>query len=236
MAGTVSVLLGNGDGSFQPAFSIEFVGRPRTVVIVDIVVGVFGLAAVGVLLGNGDGSFETPLYFAGGPSVFTMAVADLNGDMLPDVVTGHLGSGPRTPSVTVLLNQSDPPAFEIGIDIKPGNDLNKINPMSRGVIPVAILGTENFDIRDVDVETLAFGPNGSASTQGRGGQRRDVNDDGISDLVTMFRTEETGIAFGDAEACVTGETLDGRRFEGCDRIETVPVCGSGFELVFCCPR
>ena len=100
---------------------------------------------------------------------------------------------------------------------------------------MALLGSDTFDVGDVDATTLAFGPEAAPLAHRNGPHRKDANHDRIDDLLGHFRTEETGIAFGDTEACVTGETLDGTPFEGCDTIVIVPACGIGFELAILLP-
>ena len=53
--------------------------------------------------------------------------------------------------------------------------------------------------------------------------------------VNHYQTEETGIAVGDTQACVTGDMLDGTPLEGCDFINTQPNCGNGYEAALVLP-
>jgi sugar lactone lactonase YvrE len=116
----------------------------------------------------------------------------------------------------------------IDVDIKPGSIPNSINLLEQGVLPVAILGSESFEASAVDGASLTFAPGEAAPAHDLSDpvvfadHLEDVNSDGIVDLVSHYRTEETDIAYGDMTACLSGSTLDGVRFNGCDSVRTVP--------------
>jgi len=114
------------------------------------------------------------------------------------------------------------PSISVDIDIKPGSFPNSINLKSKGVIPVAILTTDAFDALSVDAATVAFGPDG-ASPAHEDVHIEDVDYDGDLDMVLHFKTQETGIAAGDTEATLTGQTLDGVPIVGSDSVRTVPM-------------
>lgn len=113
------------------------------------------------------------------------------------------------------------------IDIKPGSDPNSINTKSKGVIPVAILGSAIFDVTTVDVTTLEFGPGYATPAHDLtdpvvyADHLQDVNLDGFTDLVCHFKTQEAGLVMGDTDATLTGDTNDGETFTGMDSVNIV---------------
>jgi hypothetical protein len=88
LSATVSVMLGNGDGTFQPQQVFATAGRPISVEVADVnrdgrpdlLVVSKNANAVGVFLGNGDGTFQPQSLFAAGLGPRSVVVADLNGD------------------------------------------------------------------------------------------------------------------------------------------------------------
>jgi len=114
------------------------------------------------------------------------------------------------------------PVLPVDIDIKPGkfrDRPNRLDPNDKS-IKVAILGTNDFDVLQVDQTTIRFGPD-EAPLDPAQCKVKDFNEDGLSDLSCKFKMSDTGIACGDTEATLIGKTFGGESISGTDSIETV---------------
>ena len=171
---------------------------------------------------SGGGRIEISLVFLLDPLAFDNNPVDYyppNPDDILLVVFGIEEINDQEEVIYLALGAVGGP-LEILVDIKPGKEPNAINPTSGQKIPVAILTTGNFDAQLVDPSTVQFGP-GAATESHRRWHVKDVDEDGDLDLLFHFNTQETGIACGDREATLTGETYDGQVITGSDSIKTV---------------
>ena len=108
---TVSILLGNGDGTFQTqhTYSVGFGAQGVTVGDfnndgnADLVVTTNRDNTVSVLLGNGDGTFQSQVTYSVGSQPSSLSTADFNGDGQADLVVSNLGDN----NVSVLLGNGD---------------------------------------------------------------------------------------------------------------------------------
>ena len=119
------------------------------------------------------------------------------------------------------------PAVAISIDIKPGSETNSINLSSAGVIPVAIISTNDFDALSVIPETISLSGS-SVKMAGKSDKylchEEDVNVDGLIDLVCQVYTAQFFVEEGEvtATAILEAETTDGTNVRGEDYVRIVP--------------
>jgi hypothetical protein len=120
------------------------------------------------------------------------------------------------------LSSIDAPPF---IDIKPGDSTNTINIKKAKSIPVAILSSQNFSaLTQVDRTSLTFGKLGNEeSLLSCSRKDKDVNGDGLLDLVCNFSRIESGFQCGDTQGILKGKfNVTGMSFEETQAIRVAP--------------
>jgi hypothetical protein len=114
-ASKFAVLVGNGAGGFGTPTIYDGGVNPSSVSVADfngdgkadVLISTSNTDEVRVYSGNGDGTLDAPVSFGlnGGDNPQATAVADLDGDTLPEVVTANLGGGAAgVKDLSVLLN------------------------------------------------------------------------------------------------------------------------------------
>jgi len=219
------------NNSPQDCFHTDFIGEHTvlsrggnldsddTCKLISTIIGFEDLPGVDPLLGplaDNGGLTQTHALLAGSPAI------DANNIKCP----------PSPSHDQRFVTRPQGPACDIGafelvqviqvtIDIKPGKSPaaeNRIELDDDGKIKVAILGSPEFDALQVDPASVQFGPAGAATISDK---VRDTNKDGLPDLFLKFRIRDTGIACGDTEATLTGETFGGNPVLGTDALITV---------------
>ncbi len=198
LANSVSILLGNGDGTFQPHVDYPVGETPLSLVAadlnrdgkIDLVVGISSVSGdISVLLGNGDGTFQPyASYFTAGSQAYSVAVGDFNHDGILDVVIANSGAE----SVSVLLGKGDG-TFLPHLDFPVGNS-------ALGVTVGDFDGDGNLDLAASNYESNSvsillgrgdgtFQPQVQYATQNFpfGITSADVNGDGNLDLATATK-------------------------------------------------
>ena len=133
---------------------------------------------------------------------------------------------------TYLISESEPEEIgsfslvasrtrDVGVEVWPGKKKKWIRLGRHRYVKVAVLGSEDLDVSEIDVRSLRLGPDGAhAKMRGRKQARRrhyrDLNRDGYPDLKVRFKLRNSGIQKGDSEVCLTGSMQNGSLITGCD--------------------
>lgn len=142
-------------------------------------------------------------------------------------ITG-MAFGPTPESVTA-----------VSFDIKPGGCPNPLNIKSKGVLPAAILGAEDFDVNSIDAASIrlagvaairsGYEDVSSPAADSNECECSEDGGDGFVDLTLKFDTQEIVAAIGDVNNSdelileLEGVLSDGTAIEGSDCIIIVGV-------------
>jgi hypothetical protein len=220
--GVVSVLLGNGDGTFQPAVAyniggygtgqgavadVNGDGKPDLVIASCVISSCLGEGSAGVLLGNGDGTFQPAINYDAGTPYFvpSMVVGDVNGDGKPDILmTGQYcfdpGGCENPGAVYTLLGNGDgtfQSAVPNQVGFGPGNSITVADVNGDGKPDVLFTGGVLLGNGDGTFQpTLYFSAGGSFPYSVAA---QDVNGDGKPDAVVAHLDGTVDVLLGNGD-------------------------------------
>jgi hypothetical protein len=179
----IYVILGNGDGTFQPPVAYPTGGAVNSVAIADFNgdrvpdIAFCGfqnalppVGAAGILFGNGNGTFQAATPLSGfGSAPASLAVGDFNQDGKPDLAIADQGYRSLTGGVNVYINQGNG-TFQLPASYAVGQYpvfVAAANILSGGQAPALLVSTQNPNYStnsQWDVAVLMANANGTFQT------------------------------------------------------------------------
>ncbi len=215
----LAVLLGKGDGTFQPEISTPVSDLPRAMRVgnvntdnfLDVVVTNLHKSRVSIFLGRGDGTFQAerfasvlPAGVSGSAEPRSIAMADINGDTMPDLVTGNANMdfisvliGKGTGNFETAHVAADKNNFPLDVHLADLNGDGRLdlvfvstnnpedNTDTASPRVVRYLGNGDGTFDDESRERYETGPQPRAMTI------RDVDNDGMLDAVTVHPGDDS---------------------------------------------
>jgi YVTN family beta-propeller protein len=133
-------------------------------------------------------------------------------------------------SRTFVVESTENGIFEslgVILKIKPSDTIPRINPKSKGFIPIAIMGSTAFSVSEILFYTIQLDGDSNRDTQGitlQKSSQEDVNHDGILDLVMHFSTTNmnaAGLLKDLKQIYITGTLRDGSPIIARDTVHLV---------------
>jgi hypothetical protein len=219
----ISVLLGNGDGTFQTGVTYPVGQDPTDIAIADfngdgkpdLAITNTGSNTVSVLLGNGDGTFQAGVQYVTGTGAYGIAAADVNGDGKLDLVVTNSGSA----TISVLLGNGDG-TFQPHVDYGAGSvptsvavgDFNRDGNLDLAVADFASVNTVSVLLGNGD-GTFSAPTMYAAGSLPRYVTTADFNGDGKLDLAVANQGDSTiSILLGNGDGAFQPQVTYGTGF------------------------